>query len=384
MELGGEQEKAWDQRAGESNLWHKRFSLYLLMGPTRSLQAAYREEYARKHGGATTKKETASNWKTMASRWQWSQRAKAWDQEQLAMAGVALRNKMLALQEQRLDVTAELINRARTVLNNAHLEEADQAEARAMIAEMRMTVRDMAAVQQREYTLLPEDEDNPLHSAPITADDLRAAQREMERQDAEARAAAAQRTPAADGDEEPAEQTHRLPPQCAGDKPAPKLLVCTGNDHQAVLDIETLRELRAATGLQFQRVLSATRRKLADALELERKLHRPTQLLQVTLPASAEGITFLDQVADGAWLCKRLDGVQVLVLSDYRGEEQGEWLETVPHVVLLRTGIGAEEATVLVRKFWEGIGLGKEPAVALEEAIGCCAMEMRPFLEAVI
>ena len=127
MELGGEQEKAWDQRAGESNLWHKRFSLYLLMGPTRSLQAAYREEYARKHGGATTKKETASNWKTMASRWQWSQRAKAWDQEQLAMAGVALRNKMLALQEQRLDVTAELINRARTVLNNAHLEEADQA-----------------------------------------------------------------------------------------------------------------------------------------------------------------------------------------------------------------------------------------------------------------
>ena len=108
------------------------------------------------------------------------------------------------------------------------------------------------------------------------------------------------------------------------------------------------------------------------------------QMLQVTLPASAEGITFVDQVADGAWLCKRLAGVQVLVLSDYRGEEQGEWLGVVPHAVLLRTGIGAEEATVLVRKFWEGIGLEKEPAMALEEAIGCCAMEVRQLVEVVV
>jgi hypothetical protein len=170
----------------------------------------------------------------------------------------------------------------------------------------------------------------------------------------------------------------------AGDKPTPKLLVCTGNDHQAVLDVRTLCELRAATGLQLQRVLSASRRKLADALELERRLHRPARLLQVTLPASAEGITFVDQVADGAWLCKRLAGVRVLLLSDYRGEEQGDWLGAVPHVVLLRTGIGAEEATVLVRKFWEGIGLEKEPAAALEEAIGCCAMEVRPLVKAVV
>ena len=201
---------------------------------------------------------------------------------------------------------------------------------------------------------------NPLHSAPITAGTIcgRHSGRWSGRMQRHA-SAAAQRTPAADGDEEPAEQTHRLPPQCAGDKPAPKLLVCTGNDHQAVLDIETLRELRAATGLQFQRVLSATRRKLADALELERKLHRPTQLLQVTLPASAEGITFVDQVADGAWLRKRLDGVQVLVLSDYRGEEQGEWLRVVPHAVLLRTGIGRRRRPCWCGSSGRGLGWGR-------------------------
>ena len=120
-------------------------------------------------------------------------------------------------------------------------------------------------------------------------------------------------------------------------------------------------------------MLSATRRKLADVLELERKLHRPAQLLQVTLPASAEGITFLDQVADGAWLCKRLDGVQVLVLSDYRGGT-GEWLSGA-HVVLLRDGIGAEEHRLCgSSEGWVG-----KSAAAFEEALGC-AMEVRRTL----
>jgi hypothetical protein len=96
-------------------------------------------------------------------------------------------------------------------------------------------------------------------------------------------------------------------------------------------------------------------------------------LLQITLPASAEGVTMLDKRADGAWLRKRLAGVRVLVLSDYRGEERGDWMEVVPHVVVLREGICAEDKARLARQFWSSIGLAKEPAVALEEAMECCA-----------
>lgn len=42
-------------------------------------------------------------------------------------------------------------------------------------------------------------------------------------------------------------------------------------------------------------------------------------------------------------------------------------------MVLLREGIAAEDKARLARQFWSSIGLGKEPAVALEEAMGCCA-----------
>lgn len=369
-------EKPWDQQPGESKLWFKRFSLFLLLGPTRSVVEAYRAEYGRKHEGAATPKEAASNWKTMAARWRWNDRAEAWDREQLALAGVAIRNKLVALQAHRLDLSTALLDQAFTVMMNAHLETADETQARAWHNEMRMIVRDMVALQQREYALLPKEAEKPLNSVVITADDLRAAQRELERQQAEeAKQAAAQRAAA-----QQAEQEHRLPAGRASAQAAPKLLVCTGDDSEAVLELQALRELRAATGLQFQRVLNATRRKLADMLRLERKLHRPVQYLQITLPAAAEGITFPDQVADGAWLRQQLAGVQVLVLNDYRGGTRGEWLEVVPHVVLMHEGIGGEEVTAFVREFWQGIGLGKEPQAAFEEALGC-AVEARRWVE---
>ncbi len=153
-----------------------------------------------------------------------------------------------------------------------------------------------------------------------------------------------------------------------------------GDNAEAVLDIQALRDLRTATGLPFQRVLNATRRKLTAVLDLERKLHRPVQYLQIMLPAAAEGITFLDQVADGAWLRKRLAGVQVLVLSDYGGGTRGEWLDAVPHVVLVHEGIAGEEVTGFVREFWQRIGVGKEPQAAFEEALGCAA-EARRWVE---
>ncbi len=184
MESAGVPEKPWDQQPGESKLWFKRFSLFLLMGPTRSAVEAYRTEFGRKHAGAANPKEAASNWKRMAARWRWHERAEAWDQEQLALAGAAIRNKLVALQAHRLDVSTALLDQAFTVMINAHLEAADETQARAWYNEMRMIVRDMAALQQREYALLPKEAEKPLNSVVITADDLRAAQRELERQQA--------------------------------------------------------------------------------------------------------------------------------------------------------------------------------------------------------
>jgi hypothetical protein len=71
----------------------------------------------------------------------------------------------------------------------------------------------------------------------------------------------------------------------------------------------------------------------------------------------------------------------VLLLSDYCGEELGDWLEVVPHVVLLHAGIAPAEATVVAREFWQAIGSGQEPPAALEAALAHCTPETRRWVE---
>ena len=375
-------EKPWDQQPEEPTLWFKRFSAYLLMGPTRTVAAAYCDEFARRHPGKTCKPRSATNWRVLSARWSWRARAEAWDKEQLTLAGVAIRNKLVALQAQRLDMTAELISQARAVLQNAHLETANEAESRALIGEMRMLVRDMAALQQRESALLPEEAEKELAALTITADDLRAAQREYERRQAEADAKLDAKADAQTVIKAGGPQQHRLPAGSADVMPPGKLLVlCQGDNYEAVLGLKTLRTLRAATGLQYQRVLDATRPKLAKVLKMALRLRRPLPMLHITLPAAAGGITFGDQHADPTWLHHQLTGVPVLLLSDYRGETLGDWLEVVPHVVLLHEGIAPAEATILAREFWQRIGTGQEPPAALEEALAHCTAETRRLVK---
>ena len=299
MESADVPEKPWDQQPEEPRLWFKRFSLYLLMGPTRSIAAAYCDDFARHHPGKTCKPTSATKWRVISSRWNWVRRAEAWDKEQIMLAGVAIRNKLVALQAQRLDMTADLINQARTVLKNAHLENADEAQSRALIGEMRMLVRDMAALQQRESALLPEDTEKEVAALTITADDLRAAQRDLERREE----AAFAKTGSAKGAAAAAVGgRHRLPPGGEDTEPAPGLVLCTGDDYEAVLDVPTLRALRADTGLGYRRVLDATRHKLAEVIKIQYRLRRPLPMLQITLPATAAGITFTDKPADATWL----------------------------------------------------------------------------------
>ena len=116
----------------------------------------------------------------------------------------------------------------------------------------------MAALQQRESVLLPDDAENHLNTITITADDLRAAQRELERRQAEAypetgtetgRGGASCRRPA----RAPAAARH-----WTRRHRATELLLCMGAEYEAVLDVATLRTLRAATGLHYRRVLNAT------------------------------------------------------------------------------------------------------------------------------
>ena len=148
----------------------------------------------------------------------------------------------------------------------------------------------------------------------ITADDLRAAQREFERRQRRSRAAQDRHGKLR------GRQQHRLPPGSADTEPAAKLLLCQGDNYEAVLGVKTLRTLRTATGLQYQRVLDATRHKLAEVIKISTGCAGRCPCCRLRCPPAAEGITFQDKPADATWLRKALAGVPVLLLTDYRGE----------------------------------------------------------------
>jgi hypothetical protein len=133
-----------------------------------------------------------------------------------------------------------------------------------------------------------------------------------------------------------------------------------------------LRGVRAATGLRFTRLLNATRHNFAQQLRRERNLGRPIEYLHLALPVVGEGIQFADGWVDGNWLSERLQGVRVLLLAGCVGDELGEWLAVVPHVVTLGEEISPEDGAVLTQHFWHNIGLGREPGLALEEALAYC------------
>jgi hypothetical protein len=150
------------------------------------------------------------------------------------------------------------------------------------------------------------------------------------------------------------------------------VLVCTGPDSELLLDLAALRAVRAATGLRFQRLLNATRSKLSESLRRQRSLGHPVEYMHMSLHATAEGLELADGVVDGNWLSERLAGVRVLLLASCESDSIGDWLGVVPYVITLAECIAHEDAAALTQHFWHGIGLGKEPGEALDEALTRC------------
>jgi hypothetical protein len=130
--------------------------------------------------------------------------------------------------------------------------------------------------------------------------------------------------------------------------------------------------VRAATGLQFSRIVDLTRSKFAALLRRERSSGHPIKLLHMAAHASAAGVQFADGFVDGNWLSQRLDGVQVLLVAACDSTNIGDWLGVVPYVVTIDAALGSPDAAVLAQHFWHNIALDLEPGEALDEALTHC------------
>lgn len=351
----------WLQQPGEPDMWYGRFSHYLSLGPTRSLRAALRS--------IGSEKGVSPTWRTNAHRWQWRARALAYDTHQRELFALSEQNIRLGMRQRRLGVIEDTLELVCATLDKANLDQADEELARRWLPQLRAFLRDLLTAERLEFERAYTRDDPDAH-APITADDLRTAQRQLEE--------AAQHNPSADA---PLRRSLEQAAQSAPAYPAtPRLLVCAGPDEGLLLDLAVLRAVRAATGLHFQRVLNATRAKFAASLRRERGLHRPVELVHLALHAGPDGVDFADGLADGNWLSERLGGVRVLLLASCAGADLGDWLGVVPYVVSLNEAISHEDAAALAHHFWQGIGLGSEPDQALAAALALCPPSVAEYV----
>ncbi len=178
--------------------WYGRFVIFRDMGPGRSLTGCVQIYYARRHKPAHPVNVT---WCENARVWKWRERALAWDQYQRDLMTLVEANRKAAARERRTAVINENIDTAREMIRAADLENLSKEEARALFPEARRYLKDMIEADRKEYDKNLYDVDAEAGGAEplrITADDLRAAQREWEKREAE-EAAKAEGAEAADG-----------------------------------------------------------------------------------------------------------------------------------------------------------------------------------------
>ncbi len=116
-----DQDSPWERQPGESKLWFERFTVFLLLGPRRSIPKAHARAENPAH---------IWDWKTMAARNRWHERADYWDnhnyREELARREEALHTGFALDYERVLYLKERALKRARAL---SKLEDALTADA---------------------------------------------------------------------------------------------------------------------------------------------------------------------------------------------------------------------------------------------------------------
>ncbi len=107
----------WERREGEPNKLFDRFEIYRLLGPSRSLYAAYNAW--RERSGAKSARKRAGlpqSWRLAAEKWQWQPRAEAFDEHERAQQIAEWQRRRDELREHEWKFSQELLDKARQML----------------------------------------------------------------------------------------------------------------------------------------------------------------------------------------------------------------------------------------------------------------------------
>lgn len=121
MREGGKTALAvWERRDDEPNQLFDRFEIFRLLGPSRSLYAAYTAW--RERQGNTARKSAQKraglpqSWRLAAERWDWAKRAEAFDEHERAQQVAEWQRRRDELREHEWKFSQELLDKARQML----------------------------------------------------------------------------------------------------------------------------------------------------------------------------------------------------------------------------------------------------------------------------
>lgn len=174
--------RLWERQADEPNKWFDRFQVYLLLGASRSVYAAY--STWRERSGASNARKRAGlpqSWRQAAAQWNWETRAEAFDENERAEQMVEWGNRRDALREQEWKFSQELLDKVRQMLvfplaKTVRTAEADGKTTITEVHPTRWTVGDAARMLEAASKLgrlaVGEDTERIGVSAVLTSDDM--------------------------------------------------------------------------------------------------------------------------------------------------------------------------------------------------------------------
>lgn len=112
-----DQPPCWERRPDEPSKWFDRFTVYRLLGPERSLYAAF-VKYTARDGAKRREKYRGvpGSWRDNAERWDWSERAEAWDEAEHLRIEAEWEARRQELRNSEWKMSGELLDKAKQML----------------------------------------------------------------------------------------------------------------------------------------------------------------------------------------------------------------------------------------------------------------------------
>ena len=149
--------KPWEQQPDEPPEWYERFHVYLNLGSSRSLSAAFRAWAGStgKHSGAVS---------NVSKEWNWKERALAYDQANREEKAAFEAAREAEARERRLRRLEKIIEDSAAALDVADLKNLTQQEARALLPSLRLLFSSAVELQRRELQSAPASDHLPAAS----------------------------------------------------------------------------------------------------------------------------------------------------------------------------------------------------------------------------